>query len=251
MMQRPIFSDEQLTAYLDGETDHVPAEEIRAALENDPDLRSRLEGLSLETGQIADAFDQLLHHTPEMPVLADVSPPEATRSGLFSLRQVAAIAAVVLFLGLGVGYLAPHDTPRTWHDFVATYHALYVTDTLAHIEQSEAAAAVELAQAAKAVGKSIDLQILTNIEQLDYKRAQILGFENSPLLQLTFLSNSNEPIALCIIRARDAGEEELQLAQMQNMSAAFWSRDGFDFLLVGGNDDSLIKSVAESLVTRL
>ncbi len=251
MSETPTFSDEQLTAYLDGETDHIPADEIRRALEQDAGLQARLERLSLETGDIADAFGQLLKSAPPAPELEIPQAAAKPRMRWPSLRAVAAIAILCLALGWGAGYLTPRSDLESWHDFVAAYHALYVNGTLARIEQGDDAAASQLEQVAGAIGKSIDLSTLKQIDGLDYKRAQILGFEGQPLAQLTFLSEVGAPVALCIIRTRGDGSTDIQVAELQGMSAASWSRDGYDYLLIGGSDAALIASTADRLTDRL
>ena len=42
MTERDAFTDEELVAYLDGETEFTPADEITAALATDPVLAQRL-----------------------------------------------------------------------------------------------------------------------------------------------------------------------------------------------------------------
>ena len=104
---------------------------------------------------------------------------------------------------------------------------------------------------AGAIGKSIDLSTLKQIEGLDYKRVQILGFDGQPLAQLTFLSKVGAPVALCIIRKQGDGNTDIHLAELQGMSAASWSRDGYDYLLIGGSDAALIAATAGKLTGRL
>ncbi len=251
MSEKPTFSDEQLTAYLDGETDHIPADEISRALDRDAALRARLDRLSVETDDIADAFGRLLESAPPAP---EVSLPEAAAdqsSRWPSLHAIAAVAVLCLTVGWGAGYVTPRSDLTSWHDFVAAYQALYVNSTLAQVEQEDDAAASQLEHVAGAIGKPIDLSTLKQIEGLDYKRAQILGFEGQPLAQLTFLSEVGAPVALCIIRKQGEGDAEVELAELHGMSAASWSRDGYDYLLIGGSDAALIAATAGKLTNRL
>ena len=251
MSDDQTFSDEQLTAFLDGETDHIPAEEIRAALKTDAGLRARLDELSLETGQIAGAFDRLLERAPDMPEFdAGDETVAPARRGL-PLRQLAASVAVALFVGATAGYFIRGDSLQTWHDYVAAYHALYIDDTLGTVERPDGALTAELNRVGDAIGKTIELPVLRGIDGLAYKRGQLLGFENRPLVQLAFLSDKGVPIALCIIRSGDGGDKELQVSELQGMSAASWTAGGYDYLLIGGTDPGLITSVASGLVGRI
>lgn len=247
MTNRPTFTDEQLTAYLDRELDHIPADEIRAALEHDAALKARIEQLSLDTGQIADAFDDLLAKAPEMPDLAvDVQTEDSWwRRKVTGLAAAAVIAA--LAVGWGVGDITGKHDLETWDQYVAAYHALYVNSTLSDVDQSEQSAIAELARVSQSVGRPVDYSQITDIASLDYKRAQILGFEGRPLMQLTFLSKVGAPIALCIIRSDASREGTIRTQQMQGMSSAHWAKDGYEFLLIGGTDEPLISSVAERL----
>lgn len=247
MTNRPTFTDEQLTAYLDRELDHIPADEIRAALEHDAALKARIEQLSLDTGQIADAFDDLLAKAPEMPDLAvDVQTEDSWwRRKVTGLAAAAVIAA--LAIGWGVGDITGKRDLETWDQYVAAYHALYVNSTLSGIDQSEQSAVAELELVSQSVGRPVDYSQITDIASLDYKRAQILGFEGRPLMQLTFLSKVGAPIALCIIRSDGSANSSVRKRQMQGMSSAQWAKDGYEFLLIGGTDEPLISSVAERL----
>lgn len=251
MTNGPTFSDEQLTAYLDGEVDHIPADEIRAALEQDATLRARLESLSLETGHVAGAFDSLLDRAPEMPELDLDAEPADTSPGRRNVIAMAAAAVVCLVIGWGAAGLTTGSDLETWDEYVAAYHALYVNGTLAGVDQPETAAAAELEHVSKAVGRNVDLSALKGIDGLDYKRAQILGFEGRPLMQLTFLSRVGAPVALCIIKSADAGHQGMRTQRMLGMSSAHWTGDGYEYLLIGGTDDALIKSVADALVETL
>ncbi len=55
-MQKRRFTDEELTAFLDGEEDHAPVTEIRSALKADADLAQRLDVLRIDRQLIVAAF---------------------------------------------------------------------------------------------------------------------------------------------------------------------------------------------------
>lgn len=55
-MQKRRFTDEELTAFLDGEEDHAPVAEIRSALKADADLAQRLDALRIDRQVIVAAF---------------------------------------------------------------------------------------------------------------------------------------------------------------------------------------------------
>ncbi|MBO6893994.1 MAG: hypothetical protein JJ866_18785 [Roseibium sp.] len=251
MTGRQTFSDEQLTAYLDGEAEPVLADDIRIALETDPELGKRLDGLVIDTSQVATTFKGLLANAPHPPDLSEVPSEAAEPRRVPEFLKYAAVAFIAVAIGWSSGSLTSRDAGPDWKDFVATYHALYVTDTLAPVSQDQADAEAELAAVANVVGHAVDLDVLNNLPPLTYKRAQVLGFEGTPLMQMTFLTDQGVPIALCLIRSSGSGKAIPDFAELQGMSAATWSKDGFDFLLIGGTDAPLIRKVTDVLVAQL
>jgi len=245
------FSDEELTAFLDGEFEHTRAEEIRQALKNNSDVQARIDALSLDKPKIDEAFNRLLNGAPDMPDLPDTTRRETSIPVAKSLKLIAVFSFVFLLAGLGAGYFAGQSKEENWREFVATYQALYIHATLEGIDQKPDAASIELDRVSQAIGKKVDLPNLVQQNQLDYKRAQILGFEGRPLMQLTFLTKLGEPIALCIIRSEGAKNSVVVESEMRGMRAASWAKDGYEYLLIGGRDAALIKNAAVEFAKNL
>jgi len=140
-----------------------------------------------------------------------------------------------------------------WKDYVAAYQALYTNATLAKVEQSDIAKQQELTRVGAAIGKDMMISQLQVAAEIDYKRAQVLGFEGRALVQLAFLSSTGEPLALCIIRSDEARESTkagsslaaVQQMEMEGMSSAAWSGGGYEFLLIGGKDAMLMEKLAQ------
>ena len=239
MTEDRYFSDEELVAYLDGEVDFAPVDEITAALNNDTALIQRVEALRVDTAMIADSFEALAisdRARPDLPI----TPPATT-----PYRQIAAAAAVALMVGYGAGYSTSDSNQANWETYVAAYQALYTNSTLAPVNQSEAAKQIELDRVAAAIGKDIKTASLQVSPEIDYKRGQVLGYEGKALIQLAFLSSTGEPMALCIIRSQKPNSKDVSISKMEGMSAASWSKDGYEFLLIGGTDYPLITRLAE------
>ena len=64
MMDTAQFTDEQLTAFLDGEADAELYAQIEVALETNEALGEQLAGLDIPIAQIAQAYDALLTQAP-------------------------------------------------------------------------------------------------------------------------------------------------------------------------------------------
>ena len=247
------FSDEELTAYLDGEVESAARAEIERALTQDAQLRARLDALSLDKAPLQEGLDALLTSAPQAPSWdeAEAAFAKPERPARHGWRRTAVAAALALVIGFGSGILFGGKSEPGWHDYVASYHALYSNSTLAYFDQPEALAEAELARVSSAIGKSIELPVLSQPEQFDYKRAQILSFEGRPLIQLAFLTQVGTPIVLCIIQSSDADESAVRLTELEGMSAAIWSKGGYEFILIGGQDEALIADAAALYAERI
>jgi len=237
-MQDRYFSDEELVAFLDGEDDFAPTEEITYALKHNADLARRLDALRVDTNLIAEGFKELAVGDRPRPALT--STPAMSRP----YRQIAAAAAVALLVGFGAGYSTSTPDQPGWKAYVAAYQALYTNATLAHVAQSETRKRSELKRVAASIGKDIDLTKLSISPEVDYKRAQTLSFKGKALVQLAFLSSTGEPMALCIIRSKNNKKADVSVGELEGLSTATWARDGYDYLLIGGTDQPLVSRLA-------
>ncbi len=244
MSQQLSFSDDELTAWLDGEAEQSRANLIKDAMERDPVLRAHIENLSIDMDAMKTAFDSLLTKAPKMPVIdagESVPKPANTWSGWRS-----ATAAIAIIAAGAVGYISANTQDTSWRGYVAAYQALYINETLASIDRADDALDEELSRISNAIAKSIDLSALQAVDALNYKRAQVLGFEGRPLIQLAFLTDQGDPVALCIIRAEDGEAMSTVLKDMEGMSSASWADESFEYLLIGSGDDALIEKAAKA-----
>jgi len=243
MNQTLTFSDDELTAWLDGETEHAPVREIEEALTHDVALQARVNALTLDIDAMKGAFDSLLTQAPPPPALS-VEIPSPEKTSYFSGWRSAA-AAVALVVAGGLGYMAGDKQDTSWRGYVAAYQALYINETLATLDRPDEIKANELARISNAIAKPIDLPALQAVKRLDYKRAQVLGFEGRPLIQLAFLTDTGDPVALCIIRTEDAKSMSTIMGDMEGLTSAKWADKNFEYLLIGSRDKALIKEAAE------
>jgi len=247
------FTDEQLTAYLDGELEHILAGEIERELEGNTNLKERLKNLEFDLASAKIGFDAMLNAAPAAPDLsAHIQAASANdNSGWLNKNLIAASAVAVMLLGSVIGYGVGVNQQDGWREYVAAYQYLYITSTLSHIDQSDEVSVAELERVGGAIGKPFELATLKNFEGVDYKRSQILGFEGKPLAQLTFLSKMGEPIALCIIRKPESTETGVQLTELEGLASAHWSKDGYEYLIIGGKDMVVIDEAAQYFAARI
>ncbi len=235
------FTDQQLTAFLDGEADKNLSNAIELALKSNASLQQRLNDLDINREQISTSFDALLEQAPELPESL------TTKTNTVVNIRLAVCASLLLAIGFLGGWQSQSlwDNNDRWHQYVAAYQSLYIPSTLTHIDNTVDQQHKELTRISLITGKKIALESLTSSEELVYKRAQILGFEGKPLAQLTFLTESDTPIALCIIKASSLKNTAIETKTIEGMSAANWQQDGYAYLLIGGNDDPFIHNAAE------
>ncbi|WP_298835800.1 hypothetical protein [uncultured Roseobacter sp.] len=236
-MQDRHFTDEELVAYLDGEADHAPVALIDAALERDPVLRQRVRALGLDTLALRAGYETLLNPAP-----ASIPAMQTTGNGW--LRSTSVAAGIALAAGIAIGVLIPGGKDDGWTEYVAAYQALYSSSTLSHISPVPSDQQRELARVGAAIGKPIDLARLTAFPDAEYKRAQVLSFDGRALVQLAFLTSTGEPLALCIIRSDNVPAGQPDTREMEGMHAAKWSDGTYEYLLIGGSDDALIRRMS-------
>ena len=251
MTERQTFTDEELVAYLDGEVEFTPADAITAALANDPVLAQRLADLDVNKDALRSGFDLMLDEkqSPALPQSlhsAMAAPPKAANNNWLMAGSMAASILVALFVGYGAGNFLNQPEAPGWKAYVASYQSLYSADTLRHVNASPEAQTAELERVAAAIGKSIDLAALQRNPDLTYKRAQVLSFKGKPLVQLAFLTKSGEPVAQCILKSSKPDSAEMSQANLEGMSSASWNKDGYAYLLIGGDDPALISGLANS-----
>jgi hypothetical protein len=139
----------------------------------------------------------------------------------------------------------------TWQDAAATYHALYVTETLTDVAETASQAGIRLQGNAARLGQTIAPGHIDVVSGLTLKRSQLLGFEGRPLLQIAYLSENGAPVALCIMKSENAKPSNVRTATLQGMASARWAKDGFEYLLIGGADKEAIETAARTFATLL
>ncbi len=229
------ISDEELTAYLDGEADAALTARIE---DGGPELAARLDGLRFDESQL---------RAQAGAILADASSfelPSTTPARGFGVMGAA--MAACLAIGLGLGFVMsgkPHETSG-WMQYVAVYQALYVEDTLSQADGDTS----RIPELSAVLGR--DLSPAVAPPELTFKRGQQLGFNGKPLIQLAYLSEGGTPMALCIFKTT-GDASSISQSVLEGMQAASWSDGRFAYLLIGGEDADLVQRSAAHFQTQL
>lgn len=245
---KTTVTDEQLTAYLDGELADEQRKAIDDALSGDGDLRARLDVLGLPRDALKAAFDDVLSGAPTMPALPE--PAAANQNRPARLAPVALAAALLfgIFIGAGTHALVQPGHDSDWKMAVAHYQVLYVAETLTSVAPPAADDPVNLASLSEALGR--DLTGARIADGLEFRRAQLLGLEGQPLVQIAYLSEANEPFAICVTPVSQ-GNSTPETETIEGLASAHWVRDGFGYLIIGGNDLGFVGKLADDLKARI
>ncbi len=242
------FTDEELTAYLDGEAAPDVEASISSALETDEGLAERLAGLDIPIAAIRQRYDDVLTDAPPMPELSPAVPsvPQGRGfprvimgAGLFG-TGIAAGLAVAVFTGLG----QPQPQEPGWKAMVANYQLLYGKSTLYATEPQPADVSRQLIQVSAALG--LDLNDLPVPAGYSFKRAQILEFKGRPLAQISYTLPDGTPVALCILSSKNPTADTVDLAVIQGLGSASWVAGGYGYLLIGGENAEVLAPPAET-----
>jgi len=244
------LTDEQLTAYLDGALAEDDRTRVENALAADPQAQQRLAQLELPDGLFAQAFDLDAMGAPAMPaalrtkVDAAAAPQVANTNKApryFWPASLAASFALGMLLMTALRPAGQGPEQMSWVDTVASYQALYVTETLSGQRQAPEITQSVLARAESLMG--VDLQAALEIDGLDFKRVQMLSLDGEPLIQMAYLDAQGQPYAFCLTMrgTQDAG----QMMRMSfDLATSSWVEDGVGFVLVGGQDETTTNDIA-------
>ena len=95
-----------------------------------------------------------------------------------------------------------------------------------------------------------DLTAAAEVENLKFRRAQMLGLDGAPLVQIAYLADGNVPVAICITKV-DQDAYAPQTETLLGLASAHWVEDGYGYLVIGGEDMSLVEGVATELRGRI
>ncbi|OWV85327.1 Fis family transcriptional regulator [Rhizobium sp. N122] len=255
-----IPSDEELTAFIDGELTADEAARIETMVNEDESVAERLEFLSRASLPFEQAFAPLLSQAPREKLeamLAAIPVGEVPRSGsapaLVSRRRllgalaaslIAGIAIDRAVLGIGKGFSAK-DENSEWRAVVADYISLYTPETLAGPAPERDVQAAQLASLDEKLGLSLSPEAVA-LPGIDFKRALLLQYDGKPLAQIAYLDPETGPMALCIVRS-DGGPKAPDIESRKGMNVVYWLNGTHAFMLIGHAAADRMTTIADEL----
>jgi len=170
------------------------------------------------------------------------NPEPAVLTPRFGWLKIAAAALLALGLGWAIGRTDGSEL-QEWQDYAAAYHRLYVDETLANSNFSDADLTAQLEVVGAAVGVNLTLEAMNSFEGLELRRSQVLGFSDAKIAHIALQDSKGQPVALCITNLRNSND--LTFAEDLSMQTARWSSGGRSYYLIGGTDQELIKNAAK------
>jgi len=259
-------TDEDLTAFLDEALSEAEHARIEAALEGDPALQRRLEALHLPEGLLSRAYDMAAMEAPQMPaalraqvaaaatqatsaVTKDMplpKPANTNKAPAFLWPMALAASFALGMVAMNILQPAPSadlaSAKPGWVETVASYQALYTTETLSGATQDPETTQAILARAESLL--DVDLAPVLDIDGLTFKRVQMLAIDGAPLVQMAYLDEQGRPFAFCLTM-RDAENRDALTKMSWDLAASSWIEDGVGFVLVGGEDETRVGEIAQ------
>jgi len=236
------LDDTDLLAYVEGQLAPGRCSELEAAVAASPKLAARLAAMRASALPYAAAFQsQALPPVPDrltqrVAVLSRSRRDE--RSPWSWPRMVGAFAAGMLTCAIALKVLLPGVAPMSsatpvapWITAVADYQRLYSRATLAHVSEDPQLSARVISDLRANDGVQVAVPDLRSAG-LSFKRVQRLSFHDRPVVQMVYLPERGEPIALCA--TPDARpDESLHAQQVGEMNTVAWRHGNLGYVLLG------------------
>ncbi|KZS49377.1 MULTISPECIES: anti-sigma factor family protein [Rhizobium] len=259
-----IPSDEDLTAFIDGELTAEEAARIEALVSEDEHVAERLEFLARASLPFKQAFAPLLAEAPRQKLetmLAAIPAQQRAKSasaltfdsrrrflGALAASLIAGIAIDRAVIGIGAR-LSAKDENSEWRSVVADYISLYTPETLAGPVPAREAQAAQLGPLDEKLGLSLSPEAVA-LPGIDFKRALLLQYDGKPLAQVAYLDPETGPMALCIVTS-NAGPKAPDLESRKGMNVIYWSNATHAFMLIGRISADRMKELGEDVRRRL
>lgn len=282
-----VADDALLMAYVDGELSPQQCEEIEQLMNASPEVAERVALLMSSALPYAEAFarqalppvpDSLVHNVDALiarhaaPVSAAPSRPAAEPESLLTrlfgrprfgwLAVAFATGAVCYGLVLQAGFIGGAlNTDRAlqapsvaqvqaspWVMQAASYQQLYTRDTVNYVTPDTDDVRKTLADIRQIDGLELRVPDLS-AAGLTFKRVQRLRFNNKALIQLVYLPQQGDPVALCVMKEPKPDQSIAQL-NVAGMDVVVWRQSQLGYALIGAPDGVDLDAVARVVADR-
>ena len=239
-----VIDDRDLLAYADGQLAPERRAEIEAAIASSADVARRVNAMRASALPYAAAFEaQILPPVPRelsdrIAALVSTDSRRRQRDRWAWPKLVTAFAAGVLccaialqLLSSGVTGFSAKAQAEPWIQAVADYQQLYSRATVAHVTEDSQLSARVISDLWTADGMRVVVPDL-RAAGLSFKRVQRLSFREQPVVQMVYLPEQGEPVALCVTRD-GRPDEKPHAQQIGELSTVAWRHGELGYVLLG------------------
>jgi anti-sigma factor RsiW len=244
------IDDVTLLSYVDGELPPAERDQVEAAIAHSEELAAQVSALRASCLPYRMAFDRqplppmppnLAHNVAAWVTVSKTPSPAPRPAGarwfgaMTASRRAWMGMGVAMAASFAAGVVVPDLLNREgdtgWADPIVVYQSLYTRETVASLKEDADQTVRVLAEYGLRAGRSVSVPDLRS-EGLEFKRAQILAMQNSPLLQLVYLGATGKPVALCLLPQSERPNMAVDDRVEHGMDVATWRRHGIAFALV-------------------
>lgn len=259
--------DSLLMFYVDGELSPEQRAEVEAAIAHSDELAARAAALRASVLPYRAAYDrQTVPPVPEsltrrIDELVSVSAPHKRgaprraggwRFSMFSMQWAAAAfvagaicSSVLTAYFSGVNPLKQSVEP--WVQSVAEYQELYGRDTVANVREDKGNTEQVMADIHQRDGMPVDVPDLRQVG-LKFKRVQRLNYHNRPLIQMVYLPERGDPVALCVMEQNES-DAPVRSTQVGEMKTVTWRTNRLAYVLLAKAPSLDLQALGKSIAS--
>jgi anti-sigma factor RsiW len=132
-----------------------------------------------------------------------------------------------------------------WIAAAAGYQQLYTRNTVASLQPDLRATAATVAEIRQDDGLAVQIPDLRS-QGLSFKRVQILSFHGKPLVQIVYLPEHGDPVALCVLKEAKADAVPAS-DRVEGMDVVAWRRDQLGYALIGEHGSLDLQALGKQL----
>lgn len=163
------------------------------------------------------------------------------------------LGAVLRFSPIGAMPRAGETSASAWVKAAAGYQQLYSRATVSDVLPDPAAVDRRVEAIRRDDHLPLRVPDLRNAG-LTFKEVHRLHFHGKPLIQLVYLPDKGEPVALCVMK-QPGPDQAITRQTVSGMHVVTWRRGELGYALIGASDDvdlaALGKRIADSSVDQL
>ncbi|MBN3751809.1 anti-sigma factor [Paraburkholderia sp. Tr-20389] len=209
------------------------------------------------------ANDAVIGHSAQLPPSAPVRSRLRIAPAWLAVAFVggAFCCGVVLRLAPGVGFNPGGNAPSNaatvasstmgslpWVQVAASYQQLYSRDTVSHMwpDVSDAQSTVDEIRTEDGIALRVpDL----SKAGLRFIRVQRLKFHGRPLVQIVYLPQKGDPVALCVIK-EDKADQSVASQRIDTMNVVTWRESKLGYALIGASSNGDLAPLGKEIAGR-